>query len=294
MYPWRFVDFRHSGRQAPLTVLPSENASTSSVSSRKQSELLAHGAFNNGLVRDVNVLQDELALVTGASGGIGGAISTALAKHSARLILMGRTSAKLLACAEGLRSFTSSVEACACDLTKAEEIEGACAHISDKHGRLDILIHCAGVIQHGNLADAPLVSMDLQYAVNVRGPLLLTQRLLPLLKKPRGHIVFINSSAGLNARPNAGQYSATKHAFKALADSLRDEVNPEGIRISSVFPGRTATAPISTLHEKEGRDFKPELLLQPEDVASVVLNILTLPWTAEVTNVSIRPMLKSY
>jgi NADP-dependent 3-hydroxy acid dehydrogenase YdfG len=242
----------------------------------------------------VNVLRDELALVTGASGGIGGAISTALAKHSARLILMGRDGAKLLSCAEGLRSFTSSVEACACDLTKDEEIEEACAHISDKYGRLDILVHCAGVIQHGNLANAPLLSMDLQYAANVRGPLLLTQRLLPLLKKPGGQIVFINSSAGLNARPNAGHYSATKHAFKALADALRDEVNPEGVRISSVFPGRTATALIRTLHEKEGRDFTPELLLQPEDVASVVLSILTLPGTAEVTNVSIRPMLKSY
>lgn len=218
----------------------------------------------------------------------------ALAKHSARIILMGRDGAKLLARADGLRSFAASVETYACDLTKPEEIEEACARISDKHGRLDMLVHCAGVIQHGSLADAPLVCMDLQYAANVRGPLLLTQRLLPLLKKPRGQIIFINSSAGLNARPNAGQFSATQHAFKALADALRDEVNAEGVRISSVFPGRTATARISALHELEGRDFRPELLLQPEDVASVVLSILTLPWTAEVTNVNVRPMLKSY
>jgi NADP-dependent 3-hydroxy acid dehydrogenase YdfG len=242
----------------------------------------------------VNVLRDELALVTGASGGIGGAIALALAKHSARIILTGRDAAKLLARADGLRSLAASVETYACDLTKPEEIEEACARISDKHGRLDMLVHCAGVIQHGSLADAPLVCMDLQYAANVRGPLLLTQRLLPLLKKPRGQIVFINSSAGLNARPNAGQFSATQHAFKALADALRDEVNAEGVRISSVFPGRTATARISALHELEGRDFRPELLLQPEDVASVVLSILTLPWTAEVTNVNVRPMLKSY
>ena len=95
----------------------------------------------------------------------------ALAKHSARVILMGRDGAKLLACADGLRSFASSVETYACDLTKTEEIEEACARISDKHGRLDILVHCAGVIQHGNLADAPLVCMDLQYAANDRGPL---------------------------------------------------------------------------------------------------------------------------
>lgn len=242
----------------------------------------------------MNFLRDELAVVTGASGGIGSAISTALARHGARLILMGRDGAKMRALAEQLRPSASSVEACACDLTKAEEIEAACTDIADKHGRLDILIHCAGVIQHGSLADAPLASMDLQYAANIRGPLLLTQRLLPLLKKPRGQIVFINSSAGLNARANAGQFSATQHAFKAVADTLREEENADGVRISSVFPGRTATARISMLHAKEGREFRPELLLQPEDVASVVVNILTLPWTAEVTNVNIRPMLKSY
>ena len=145
----------------------------------------------------MNVLRDQLALVTGASGGIGGAISTALAKHSARLILMGRDGTKLLACEKELRSSTSSLETRVCDLTKPEQIEEACAYISDRYGRLDILVHCAGVIEHGSLADAPLASMDLQYAANVRGPLLLTQRLLPLLKKPMGQIVFINSSAGL-------------------------------------------------------------------------------------------------
>ena len=242
----------------------------------------------------MNVLRDQLALVTGASGGIGGAISTALAKHSARLILMGRDGTKLLACEKELRSSTSSLETCVCDLTKPEQIDEACAHISDKYGRLDILVHCAGVIEHGSLADAPLASMDLQYAANVRGPLLLTQRLLPLLKKPMGQIVFINSSAGLKARPNAGQFSATQHAFKALADALRDEVNSEGVRVLSVFSGRTATARIAALHKKEGRDFRPELLLQPQDLANVVINVLTLPWTAEVMNVDIRPMLKSY
>jgi NADP-dependent 3-hydroxy acid dehydrogenase YdfG len=79
-----------------------------------------------------------------------------------------------------------------------------------------------------------------------------------------------------------------------LADSLRDEVNADGIRILSVYPGRTATPRIEALHAKEGRPYQPGLLLQPEDVASVVLNALTLPWTAEVTNISIRPMQKSY
>lgn len=242
----------------------------------------------------MNLLRGELALVTGASGGIGGAISVALAERSVRLILMGRDSEKLQACIERLRSLTSCAEACACDLTKDDEIERACADISQKYGRLDILVHCAGIIQHGRLIDAPLASLDRQYEANVRGPLLLTQHLLPLLKKPRGQIVFVNSSAGLNAGPNTGHFAATQHAFKALADALRDEVSAENVRVSSIFAGRTATARISELHEQEGREFRPELLLQPQDVASVVLNTLSLPWTAHVTNISIRPMIKSY
>jgi NADP-dependent 3-hydroxy acid dehydrogenase YdfG len=136
------------------------------------------------------------------------------------------------------------------------------------------------------------MSLDRQYAANVRGPLLLTQILLPLLKKPCGQVVFINSSRGLMASANTGHFSATQHAFKAIADSLRDEVNAESIRVLSVFTGRTATPRIQVLHANEERPYQPELLLQPADVASVVLNALSLPWTAEVTNISIRPMYK--
>ena len=138
------------------------------------------------------------------------------------------------------------------------------------------------------MARAPLGALDRQYQANVRGPLLLTQRLLARLKNPHGQIVFINSSVGLKARANAGHFSATQHAFKALADALREEVNAVGIRVMNVFPGRTATPRIENLHEQEGRPFQPEVLLQPEDIASVVVNALPLPWTAEVTDINIQ------
>jgi NADP-dependent 3-hydroxy acid dehydrogenase YdfG len=167
-------------------------------------------------------------------------------------------------------------------------------HVQREHGRLDILVHCAGVISHGKLADAPIVSLDDQFRANVRGPLLLTQKLLPLLKKPRGQIVFINSTAALIPAANRGHFSATQQALKALADSLRQEVNVEGVRVLSVFPGRTATKRTQSLHEKEGRPFQSEVLLQPKDVAAVVISALGLPWTAEVTDITIRPMQKSY
>lgn len=137
--------------------------------------------------------------------------------------------------------------------------------------------------------------LDVQYATNVRAPYVLTQRLLPLLIAAHGQVVFINSSAGLTAkRPEVGQYAATKHALKAIADSLREEVNPKGVRVLSMYLGRTATPMQEALCRQEGGSYDPEVLLQPGDVASVLVQTLLLPAAAEVTDISIRPMRKSY
>jgi NADP-dependent 3-hydroxy acid dehydrogenase YdfG len=239
-------------------------------------------------------LKDQIAVITGASGGIGGAIATALAEQGATVCLSGRDRSKLDAVAARMRAAGWRVDTWPMDLTNDGDVIKLADHVHKEFGRLDILVHSAGMIDHGKLEEAPLAALDRQYSANVRGPLMLTQRLLPLLKQPRGQIVFINSSVGLTARANTGHFSATQHAFKALADSLRDEVNGDGVRVLSVYPGRTATPRIQGLHAKEGRPYQPELLLQPEDVASIVLSAVTLPWTAEVMNISIRPMQKSY
>jgi NADP-dependent 3-hydroxy acid dehydrogenase YdfG len=115
-----------------------------------------------------------------------------------------------------------------------------------------------------------------------------------MLQVGPGQIVFINSSVGLKAVGGVSQFAATQHSLKAIADSLRDEVNPDGIRVLNVFPGRTATPRQESIFQREGRTYHPELLLQPEDIAAVVVNSLTLPRTAEVTEISIRPLKKSY
>jgi NADP-dependent 3-hydroxy acid dehydrogenase YdfG len=179
------------------------------------------------------------------------------------------------------------------DLNSDENLEPLVRHLTDV-GRLDILVHCAGVICEGNMAAARVEDLDVQYATNVRAPYLLTQRLLPLLTASRGQIVFINSSAGLSAkRPETGQYAATKHALRAIADSLREELNPKGVRVLSVYLGRTATPMQEALFREQGKTYHPKVLLQPEDVASVVVHALMLPSTAEVTDINIRPLQKS-
>jgi NAD(P)-dependent dehydrogenase (short-subunit alcohol dehydrogenase family) len=150
------------------------------------------------------------------------------------------------------------------------------------------------VISLGQLEVAPVEDFDWQYRINGRAPYALTQALLPMLRARRGQIVFINSSVGLGARANVGQYAATKHALKAIADSLRGEENADGLRVLSVFLGRTATPMQQAVHEMEGRAYHPKRLMRPEDVATVEINALSLPRSAEVTDISIRPLAKPY
>ena len=239
-------------------------------------------------------LVGRVALVTGASSGIGRAIAVALAQNGARVCVVGRNRAALAETAAAAKEF-SEVDEFRMDLTSEESVRTLARHLQDEAGRLDVLVHSAGVIQEAPMERSQLADLDLQYTTNVRAPYLLTQQLLPLLTSSHGQVVFINSSAGLSAkRPDIGQYAATKHALKAIADSLREEVNAKGVRVLSVHLGRTATPMQRAFCERQGISYKPELLLQPEDVASVVVHALMLPLTAEVTDVNMRPMQKSY
>jgi len=255
---------------------------------------VAYIRTNQFILGNMKPLSNQFVLVTGASGGIGGAIAVAMAEQGARVCISGRDERKLSELAERLRSICTQIDCFRCDLTKDDEVDNLVRQIGQNFSRLDILVHSAGGIEFGRLDGISLTSLDKLYATNVRGPQMLTQKLLPLLKQSRGQVVFINSTVALAARANVGYYSATQHAFKALADCLRDEINSEGIRVLSVFLGRTATTLVETMHAIEGRPYCPELLMQPEDVARIVLSAVTMPWTAEVTNIHVRPMQKSY
>jgi NADP-dependent 3-hydroxy acid dehydrogenase YdfG len=242
----------------------------------------------------VDGLKDQVAVVTGASSGIGKAIALALAKQGAEVCLVARRRDALDAVARQAQGNGTRGHVYCVDLTSDKDIQNLQQQLQGGLGRVDILILCGGAISHGTLEQAPLAEFDLMYRSNLRGHYALTQALLPLLRKQHGQIVFINSSAGLRSPASVGQFSATQHALRAVADSLRDEVNADGVRVLSVFPGRTATPRMAALFEKESRPYRPELLMQPEDVASMVVHALSLPRTAEVTDISMRPLLKSY
>ena len=239
-------------------------------------------------------LADQIAVVTGASSGIGKAIALALMAQGTRLCLVGRNREAMEVVAANARAMAPRVLISPADLTQDVHVERLALELQREFGQIDVLVHSAGVFSRGTLQSAPVYDLDRQYRTNVRGPYLLTQALLPMLKVRPGQIVFINSTAGLQAQAGVSQYAATKHALKAIANSLREEVNAEGIRVLSVFPGNTATPLQEIICQMEGRAYQPEILLQPEDVAAVVVNTLSLPRSAEVMDVRVRPMIKSY
>lgn len=233
-------------------------------------------------------LAGHTALVTGATSGIGRAIALALAAEGATVRAVGRRRQAL----DSLANARPSIREEQVDLLVDDDIECLVRNVNAGEERLDILVHAAGAFALGSVECAPVADLDHLYRVNVRAPYVLTQGLLPALTRARGQVVFVNSSAGVRAGATLSQYAATKHALKALADSLRCEVNDDGIRVISVFPGRTASPMQQHLHQLEERPYRAPDLLQPDDVAAVVVHALSLPRSAEATDVHVRSMLK--
>ena len=240
----------------------------------------------------MNTFSDRIAVVTGASSGIGKAVTIALAERGAAVCLVGRNANALKEVAEGVRAKSPRSLWYQADITVDQDIRKLAININQDFRYIDILIHSAGFISLGRIETGSLKDFDKHFQTNVRGPYALTQALLPMLKLRQGQVVFINSSAALNARANVGQYAASKHALKAIADSLREEINSDGIRVVSIFPGRTATPMQAAVHQMEGTDYHPDRLMQPEDIAGVVVHALSLPRSAELTDIMIRPLKK--
>ena len=232
-------------------------------------------------------LNGTVALVVGGSGDIGRAIAFALLGAGAEVLMLGRSMTRLVQDPppESFREKCRFVQA---DLTDDDAVSRVETEILSK-GRLDVLVLSSGIYERSR---DPAV-FAYQIAANVVGPYALLQRLLPLLVDAKGQVVFINSTQGLKAAAEVGQYAATKHALKAVADSLRDEVNASGVRVTSIFLGRTATELQRAIFAAEGHPYPPERLIQPSDVAEVVLSVLRLPRTAEVTDIILRPMQKT-
>ena len=239
-------------------------------------------------------LTQQVALVVGATSDIGRAVALRLAADGAHLCLLARDASALEHLATTARGVTEKVLAYPADLTCDASVREAITRLGCDVGAVDVLVLSAGAFAMEAHERAPIADLDRQYRTNVRGPYLLIQGLLPLLRACRGQVVFVNSTVGLEARAGVGQYASTQHGLRAIADALRAEVNPDGVRVLSVYLGRTATARQARIFRQEGRPYQPELLVQPDDVGEIVAAALRLPRTVEVTAIHMRPLVKSY
>ncbi|MEO8616418.1 MAG: SDR family NAD(P)-dependent oxidoreductase [Luteolibacter sp.] len=231
----------------------------------------------------------QTIVITGAGSGVGKAIAIAMAENGASVALVGRH----LEALEIVANMVPGKMKCyVADLVRDEDISKLHRLVIEDCGGIDLLIHCAGVFAMSPFRSAALEDFDRQYRCNVRAPFALTQIFLPSLLARQGQVVFINSTAGLNAGAGVSQYAATKHALKAVADSLRQEVNGDGMRVLSVFLGRTATPMLEAICKAEGSIFDPSQYIQPHDVAQTLLHALSLPRTAEIVDLTMRPMKK--
>jgi short-subunit dehydrogenase len=221
-------------------------------------------------------------LVTGAGSGIGAVLAERLLERGDEIYLLARSTER----AHDLRADLPDATVLVADLADAAAVEGVADHLPDT---LDSVVHAAGVVDLGPVASLSTPEWKSQVAVNLVAPAVLTRVCLPALRAARGTVVFINSGAGLTAHPQWSAYAASKHGLRALADSLRAEEQEHGVRVSSVFPGRTATPMQRRVHEQEGKEYDASAWIDPATVVDAILHVLDLPDDATVSDLTIRP-----
>ena len=207
-------------------------------------------------------------LVTGAGSGIGLELADRLAERGDRVIRLTRD---------------------VVDLENTVAVARWATELVDDLDRLDSLLHVAGTVELGSVAELDVEVWQRHLVVNLTAPAVLTARLLPALRVAAGTVVFVNSSAGLVAHAGWSAYAASKFGLRALADSLRAEESGNGVRVTTVFPSRTATPMQEKVHEQEGRTYDASRWIRPETVVDSVLHLLDLPPDATIPELVIRP-----
>ncbi|MFM1898514.1 MAG: hypothetical protein RL577_754 [Bacteroidota bacterium] len=228
-----------------------------------------------------------VALITGASRGLGLAIAEALALEGMDLILWSRNENLLNGHAVRLAdSYGVSVKTRAIDLSSQEQIDSACESLIKEDSTLDLLVNNAGNFLPGSMMEESESQLDELWSVNVKAAYTITKRLWSLLgQSQRAHVVNICSTASRMGYPAGGSYAVTKHALLGFSESLRLEGRPLGIRVSSVLPGAALT------DSWAGVDLPEDRFMKASDVGAVVRQIWQLNQSAVIEDVTLRPLL---
>ncbi|MFT4613648.1 MAG: meso-butanediol dehydrogenase/(S,S)-butanediol dehydrogenase/diacetyl reductase [Bacteroidia bacterium] len=220
---------------------------------------------------------DTVALVTGASSGIGAATAKRLASEGASVYGIGRDTEGLATTAADIQADGGEIQTQVCDITSAQECQNAIAQCIQSHGRLDVLVNCAGrhVFRPLHTITAELWREDL--ATNLGGAFFLCQAAMPTLLEHSGAIVNVGSLASVEGQPYSATYCSAKHGLIGLTKSLAVEFAKSGVRVNALCPGGTNTPQISNVGAPEGADW--DLILrsaglrgmsEPEDIAAVI------------------------
>jgi 3-oxoacyl-[acyl-carrier protein] reductase len=233
-------------------------------------------------------LDGQVAVVTGASRGIGAAVARRLATMGAKIVATARNPESLSQLAQSIRENGGQCEAVPCDVTNLAQVEAVGRAVEKKYGRLDILVNNAGIGNfQGKLHELPPDDWDRVLNTNLRGPYYFIRAFAPLMIRGKsGHIINISSLAGKNPVPNGAAYAASKWGLNGLSASVAEELRGQSIRVSVICPGSTATEFGDHSAKNESK------MLTAEDIAQVVAMIVTQAPQSFVSEISIRPTQK--
>ncbi|MFB0553290.1 MAG: SDR family oxidoreductase [Phycisphaerae bacterium] len=230
-------------------------------------------------------LASKVAIVTGASRGIGRAVSVALAQEAATVVLAARSIQKLQETADKVTEAGGKAEIVVTELTKEESIKNLVKVTNEKFGRLDVLVNNAGVTHSARLEETITEDWERCMQINARAPFILCREALPLLKKSQaGYIINIASVVGVKGYPLQSAYTSSKHALRGMTISLAEELKGSNIRVHLLCPGGVDTE----LVQKVRPDIKKDELIQPEEIAELVLYLVTHKGNAVIDELRIR------
>lgn len=243
------------------------------------------------------MLQGKVAIITGASSGIGAATALALAKTGANVALLGRSSERLALVAAQAEEFGTIVLSAPCDVCDELQVTSTIAKIHEKFGHLDILINCAGLSLNGTVDGYSLADWRTVLDTNLTGTFLMCRAVLPVMKSQNeGQILNVSSGAGRNGIKQMAAYCAAKFGVIGFTESLALEVRQHNIRVSVLLPGSVATNFSATANRSETTNSTPQkngeigYSLRPEEVAAVMVGMLEQPQQAWMSEVVLRPL----
>jgi NADP-dependent 3-hydroxy acid dehydrogenase YdfG len=240
-------------------------------------------------------LDDKVAVVTGASSGIGEATAEALAAKGAAVVVAARREERLDALVERIQNSGGRTLAVSCDVTDEGQAHDLVRRAVEEFGRIDILVNNAGVMLLSTVQKGLSDQWRQMFEVNVMGLLYATDAAIAVMKEQgSGHLVNISSVAGRKVtRDSSGVYAGTKHAVGAISEGLRQELLEDGIRITVVEPGAVATELTDHITDEDAREAVSSLhkleILQAEDIANAVVYAVEQPDRVSVNEILIRP-----